>query len=212
MFKRLLAFLSRAPAPTPAPATAPAAVDDVSDVDEDARLIEQAAVYRSAMPPFMDVVAGHLPADERERLTSSILAQFDDDEDEMGGDRETVGELFFEAMFGDEGQHHDQRLMISVDWKASDQIDWQANDILALHGIDDEWQWEYDGKTVMEGMAALSAWLKRHALALLSIDFGHDAYHMFIVTEDIAPQAVALGQRAGLNVLSFPDFAVTQGA
>lgn len=202
MFKRLLAFLSRAPGP--------AAVDDLDDLDEDPRLIEQAAAYKSAMAPFMDVVAGHLAVDERERLTSSVLDQFDGSE--VAGDRETVSEIFHEAMFGDEGQHHDHRLLIAVDWKASDEIDWQANDILALHGIDDEWEWDSEGKTVMEGMAALSDWLKRHALALLSIDFGHDAYYMAIVTNDTTPQAIALGQSAGLNVLSFPDFAATQNA
>lgn len=62
----------------------------------------------------------------------------------------------------------------------------------------------------MEGMEALSDWLARHASSLLSVDFGHDAYYMIIVASDIAARAADLGQRAGLDVRSFADFAATQ--
>ncbi|HEX8405352.1 MAG TPA: hypothetical protein VF670_12095 [Duganella sp.] len=198
MFKRLFALLSPAPAPAPA-----------DNVEDDPRLVEQADAYEAAMAQFMRLVSGHLGDDESARLTGHVLSQFDGSE--VAGGREAVGGFFHEGVMDEEGQQRGKWLMIAVDWKASDEIDWQANEILATRGIDDRWEWNADGKTVMEGLQVLSDWLAPHALSLLSVDFGHDAYYMLIVDDDIAREAVELGQRAGLDVMPFPDFAATEG-
>lgn len=200
MLKRLFAFLSRQPE---------SESDEPQPVEADPQSARQAAAYKEAMEQFVRLVCRQLDDEESARLADNVLAQF------AGGDadadKETVAEYFYEGVLGDAGQQRGQWLLIQVDWKASDEIDWQVNEILATRGIDDQWVWDSEGKTVMQGLQVLSGWLAKHALSLLSIDFGHDAYYMLIVDDGIAEQAIALGRRAGLDVMSFPDFAVTQG-
>jgi hypothetical protein len=198
MFKRLFAFLSRQPDP-----------DYVDEVEDGSQSIEQAAICREAMETFMRLVSRQLGDDESERLTRNVLARFDDCEDPAGKD--DAGEFFLEGLMDDDGQQRGKWMLIQVDWKASDEIDWQANEMLATHGIDDQWEWDSGGQTVMQGLKVLADRLTKHALTLLSVDLGHDAYYMLIVDNGVAEQAIEVGRRAGLDVMSFQDFAVTQG-
>ena len=198
MFKRLFAFLSRQPEP------------DYLDAQEyDSALEAQAAIYKEAMAGFMRVVSSQLGEQESARLTDEVLRRLDNHPNPVGKD--DVGELFLEGLVEDEGQQSGKWILMHIDWKASDEIDWQVNDMLSTRGIDDRWEWDSDGKTVMQGLKVLAGWLPKHALSLLSIDFGHDAYYMLIVDNDAAAQAIELGRRAGLDVTSFQDFAVSQG-
>ncbi|USX18751.1 hypothetical protein NHH82_23160 [Oxalobacteraceae bacterium OTU3REALA1] len=184
-------------------------IDPADDAGPDPQLIEQAAVHKEAMEQFMRLVTRQLGNEESERLTDNVLAQFDGSEVNEGWFALT--NFLCEGLLGEEGQEHGKWLMIQVDWKASEEIDWQVNEMLETRGIDDRWEWDSDGRTVMEGLKVLSEWLPRHALSLLSVDFGQDAYHMLIVDDAIAAQAIDTGQRAGVDVRSFQDFAVSQG-
>ena len=198
MFKRLFAFLGRQPEP------------DYLDAEEyDSALLAQAAIYREAMAGFMRAVSSQLGEHDSARLTNNVLTQLDNHPNPVGKD--DVGELFLEGLLEDGGQQSGKWMLMHIDWKASDEIDWQVNDMLSTRGIDDQWEWDSDGKTVMQGLKALADWLPKHALSLLSIDFGHDAYYMLIVDDAVAAQAIELGRRAGLDVTSFQDFAVSQG-
>ena len=198
MFKRLFAFLGRQPEP------------DYLDAEEyDAALLAQAAIYREAMAGFMRAVSSQLGEHDSARLTNNVLTQLDNHPSPVGKD--DVGELFLEGLLEDDGQQSGKWMLMHIDWKASDEIDWQVNDMLSTRGIDDQWEWDSEGKTVMQGLKVLAEWLPKHALSLLSIDFGHDAYYMLIVDNAVAAQAIELGRRAGLDVTSFQDFAVSQG-
>ena len=198
MFKRLFAFLGRQPEP------------DYLDAEEyDAALLAQAAIYREAMAGFMRAVSSQLGEHDSARLTNNVLTQLDNHPNPVGKD--DVGELFLEGLLEDDGQQSGKWMLMHIDWKASDEIDWQVNDMLSTRGIDDQWEWDSEGKTVMQGLKVLADWLPKHALSLLSIDFGHDAYYMLIVGDAVAAQAIELGRRAGLDVTSFQDFAVSQG-
>ena len=198
MFKRLFAFLGRQPEP------------DYLDAEEyDSALLAQAAIYREAMAGFTRAVSMQLGEHESARLTSNVLTQLDNHPNPVGKD--DVGELFLEGLLEDDGQQSGKWMLMHIDWKASDEIDWQVNDMLSTRGIDDQWEWDSEGKTVMQGLKVLADWLPKHALSLLSIDFGHDAYYMLIVDDAVAAQAIELGRRAGLDVTSFQDFAVSQG-
>ncbi|SEO04660.1 hypothetical protein SAMN05428959_104366 [Duganella sp. CF517] len=198
MLKRLFAFLNRQPEP------------DYLDAQEyDSAVEARAASDTEAMAGFMRVVTSQLGEQESARLTNAVLKQLDSRPNPISDD--DVGELFLEALVEDEGQQSGKWMMMHIDWKASDEIDWQVNDMLATRGIDEQWEWNSDGKTVMQGLKVLAEWLPKHALSLLSIDFGHDAYYMLIVDNAAAAQAIALGRRAGLDVTSFQDFAVSQG-
>jgi len=198
MFKRLSEMFSR----TPETATA-------DHSEPDAQLIEQAAAHKEAMEQFMRLVTRQLGEEESERLTNNVLAQFDGSEVNEGWFALT--NFLCEGLLGEDGQEHGKWLMIQVDWKASEEIDWQVNEMLETRGIDDQWEWDSDGRTVMDGLKVLSDWLPRHALSLLSVDFGQDAYHMLIVDNEIAARVIETGQRAGVDVRSFQDFAVSQG-
>jgi hypothetical protein len=198
MLKRLSQMFSRKPESDPA-----------GQAEPDPELIAQAAAYKQAMEQFMRLVTRHLGDEESGRLTNNVLAQFDGSEVNEGWFALT--NFLCEGLLGEQGQEHGKWLMIQVDWKASEEIDWQVNEMLETRGIDDRWEWDSDGRTVMEGLEVLSDWLPRHALSLLSVDFGQDAYHMLIVDDAIAAQAIETGQRAGVDVRSFRDFAVSQG-
>ena len=198
MFKRLFAFLGRQPEP------------DYLDAEEyDSALLAQAAMYREAMAGFMRAVSSQLGEHDSARLTNNVLTQLDNHANPVGKD--DVGELFLEGLLEDGGQQSGKWMLMHIDWKASDEIDWQVNDMLSTRGIDEQWEWDSEGKTVMQGLKVLADWLPKHALSLLSIDFGHDAYYMLIVDDAVAAQAIELGRRAGLDVTSFQDFAVSQG-
>lgn len=198
MFKRLFAFLSRQPDP-----------DYVEEVEDDGPLIAQAAIYREAMAAFMRLVFEQLGEAESGRLSDNVLKQFDNSEDPAGKD--DIEDFFLEGLLEDAGQQNGKWVLMHLDWRASDEIDWQVNDMLSTRGIADQWEWNYKGKTVMQGLKVLADWLPKHALSLLSIDFGHDAYYMLIVDDTVAAQAIELGRRASLDVTSFQDFAVSQG-
>ncbi|MEV4782041.1 DUF6630 family protein [Burkholderia sp. LMU1-1-1.1] len=198
MLKRLSEMFSRKPQ-----------IDPADDSEPDAQLIEQAAAHKEAMEQFMRLVTRQLGDEESERLTNNVLAQFDGSEVNEGWFALT--NFLCEGLLGEEGQEHGKWLMIQVDWKASEEIDWQVNEMLETRGIDDQWEWDSGGRTVMDGLKVLSDWLPRHALSLLSVDFGQDAYHMLIVDNEIAARVIETGQRAGVDVRSFQDFAVSQG-
>ena len=198
MFKRLFAFLNRQPGP------------DYLDAEEyDSALIAKAASDREAMAGFMRVITSQLGETESARLTDNVLARFDNRANAAG--KEDVEELFQEGLLEDDGQQSGKWMLMHIDWKASDEIDWQVNDMLSTRNIDEQWEWDSEGKTVMQGLKVLAEWLPKHGLSLLSIDFGHDAYYMLIVDDAVAAQAIELGRRAGLDVTSFQDFAVSQG-
>ena len=197
MFKRLSGIFSRKPR------TDPAAHGGL-----DPRTIEQAAAAKEAMEEFMPLLSRHLGEEESERLTANVLAQFDGSEVDDGWF--AVSTFLLDGLIGQEGQQRDMRLMIRVDWKASDEIEWQANELLETRGIDDEWEWDADGLSVMDGLEALSDWLARHALTLVSVDFGQDSYFMFIVDHEIAARTVDAGRRTGMDVQTFENFAVSQ--
>lgn len=198
MFKRLFAFLGRQPEP-----------DYLDGEEYDSALLAQAAMYREAMAGFMRAVSSQLGEHDSARLTNNVLTQLDNHPNPVGKD--DVGGLFLEGLLEDGGQQSGKWMLMHIDWKASDEIDWQVNDMLSTRGIDDQWEWDSEGKTVMQGLKVLADWLPKHALSLLSIDFGHDAYYMLIVDDAVAAQAIELGRRAGLDVTSFQDFAVSQG-
>lgn len=196
MLKHLADMFSRKPKSDPA-----------GDGQPDPQMVEQAAAYQEAMREFVPLLSRHLGEEESERLTANVLAQFDGSEVVDGWF--AVTNFLFDGLLGDEGS--DERLMIRVDWKASDEIEWQVNEMLEARGIDDEWQWDADGRSVMDGLKVLSDWLRRHALSLVSVDFGQDSYFMLIVDDEIAARTVDAGRRTGVDVRLFEDFAVSQG-
>ncbi|WP_104013453.1 DUF6630 family protein [Burkholderia anthinoferrum] len=95
-------------------------------------------------------------------------------------------------------------LCISVDWRASDQIEWQANQMLDTLGIAERWTWDGEGD-VPAGLLVLGAWLADKGYALLHLDTGHDAYTAFAVSQDDLAEALALAHAAGAEISMYDD-------
>jgi hypothetical protein len=194
MFKRLFGRLSREPAAGVQPR-----VELLSD--------EAYARYRAGAAAFMRLISRHLGEQESERLGRHVETKYD------AGGRTGIDQirwLFFDAMLDDEGQQSGQWLMLQVDWKASEEVAWQAQEMLATRGIEQPWQWDDRDRTVMQGLEELSRWLAPRQLSLLAVDDESDSYYALIVDNALVDQAIALAQDGGVNVLRFEDFAAAQ--
>lgn len=213
MLKRLIDFFARqsqiasgqrpesaqqAPAPEPAPAPAP----------EDTIAPEQ---QREALAAFMELVCRQLQAAERQRLRNRVLRSLEQLQDDDGDDADEIsaGDALLDALMADDGQRRRQWLMIQVDWKAWDEIDWQVNELLDTRGITERWSWTpaaQEDMNVMRGLQALEAWLNVRQLALLHVDVDADAYYALIVDQSVRTEALALARTAGLNAMIHADY------
>lgn len=153
----------------------------------------------AALADFVRLITRHLGEQTAEALVQEVLTS----------DEEPLYALRFEN-YGDGGIP----VIIDVDWKAYDEIDWQADMLLAGRGIEERWQWEMPEdrrqRTVINALKSLERWLQPHGLALLHIDSGGDDYQAFFVERDLAGKAIELGVAAGLAVCSHRDFLIRQ--
>jgi hypothetical protein len=195
MLKRLFGLLSPQPE---APALPPAAL--LSD--------EAYAGYKAGACAFMRLISRHLGEQESERLARHMAAKYDAN---GSTNIDEIRWLFYDAMLNDQGQQRGHWLMLQVDLKDSEEVAWQAQEMLATRDIEPVWQWEDQGKTVMQGLGDLSRWLAPRQLSLLIVDYESDSYYALIVDNALVEQAIALAREAGVKLLRFEDFAATQG-
>lgn len=117
-------------------------------------------------------------------------------------------EVLQEIMAGDEGQRPGQWLILFVDWRASDEIGWQAAELVGRRRAGLAWDGaEAEFESVPHAFAALAAWLAGHGLALLHIETDADAYCAAIVDAAEAAPARRLAEAAGLTVYDPQEFA-----
>lgn len=185
MLKRLFGFLHQPPS-TPAP------------VEEQQQQVEPPR-DPAALADFVRLITRHLGAATSEALLREVL----------NSDEELPYALQFDS-YGD----GDIRVMIDVDWKACDEVEWQADMLLAARGIGPRWAWEMPEdrhkRTVINALKSLERWLRPHGLAMLHIDSGGDDYQVFFIERDQADRAIALGVAAGLEICSHRDFLIRQ--
>ncbi|NWK44787.1 DUF6630 family protein [Ralstonia pickettii] len=96
-------------------------------------------------------------------------------------------------------------LCISVDWRASYDIERQANELLRTLGISERWTWSSVGD-VSATLLSFGEWLSRRDYALLHLDTGHDEYTAFAVRQDDVEKALTLSNAAGAAVLTDEGF------
>ncbi|OCS43718.1 DUF6630 family protein [Ralstonia pickettii] len=104
-------------------------------------------------------------------------------------------------------------LAISVDWKAWDEIEWQAEKLLDTLGIGARWEWARAEaeRTVADGLLDFGAWLRPHGYELLHVDTGGDDYFAFPIRADLLQEARLYAERAGLKIEQADDFRASQG-
>lgn len=157
------------------------------------------AVNAAALADFVRLVSRHLGEEKSEELVEEVLVS----------EEEPLYALK-EAGYGDDGL----RLVIGVDWKAYDEIDWQVDLLLVTRGIAERWEWQMPDDeskwTVMTALKALQHWLQQRGLTLLHIDSGGDDYHCLIIEPGLVAQAVSLGADACIDVSSHQEFLIRQ--
>lgn len=195
MFKRLFGLLWPQPV---APARPP--IELLSE--------EAYARYKAGAGAFMRLISRHLGDQESQRLGRLVEAKYG------AKNRTSIDEirwLFYDAMLDDQGQQLGQWLMLQVDLKDSEEVAWQAQEMLTARGIKQPWDWDDQGKTVMQGLEDLSLWLAERQFSLLVVDYESDSYYALIVENTLVNQAIALAQDGGVKLVRFEDFAATQG-
>ncbi|WP_439897413.1 DUF6630 family protein [Duganella violaceipulchra] len=66
------------------------------------------------------------------------------------------------------------------------------------------------GSCYRQGLGELSHWLEPRQLSLLIVDYESDSYYALIMENALVEQTLALAREAGVKILRFEDFALTQ--
>ena len=159
------------------------------------------AESKAALQHFMHVVTAHLDSRESRRLASAVASSFD-----ACGD---AAEAFADGVLGEEGQKHGQWLVVQVDWKAHEEIEWQVAEVASSFGVPDRWSWTTppETRTVPAGLCAAASWAASLGYELVHLDLGHDAYYALMVKSKDAEDARQAAMAAGLKMLGPADFA-----
>tara|TARA_Y100000296_G_scaffold43455_2_gene49936 strand:+ start:5941 stop:6258 length:318 start_codon:yes stop_codon:yes gene_type:complete len=97
--------------------------------------------------------------------------------------------------------------LIQVDWKATEEVAWQANELLTAAGIAETWHMKSGTKAaVLHALAEFSTWVRPRGFRLLHLDLGDDAYYALLVREDQLEEIVQAAEDAGLDVQESDDF------
>jgi len=147
---------------------------------------------RQALKRLTALITRQLGSDESKRLTNRVMACLQ------------PGDAVEEALVN--GLIEDGRMLLSVDWRAADEVAWQANALLRAFGVTAPWELAVaEAATVPRALLALSAWAGQHGLSLLHI--GGDGYAAFLVRNADLPAVLDLAAQAGLTLHDEAAFA-----
>lgn len=198
MFKRLAGLFRPDAKPQHQQSVATPVLDGAAQV---AKEQSTHAAAKDALQRFMRMMTAHLDPRESRRLADAVATGFDAFED--------AAQAFEEGVLGEEGQKHGQWLVIQVDWKAHEEIEWQVAELASSFGIPERWSWTtpLEARTVPDGLCAVAGWAAPLEYAVIHLDLGHDAYYALMVKREDAEEAYQAATAAGLDVLDTADFA-----
>ena len=157
-----------------------------------------------AFGALLDLLLRPLPADDRTRLRAACRAHH------AAGLPPEVA-----LMSGlSEAQRHGGWVLMQVDWKSADEVEWQAREIAALHGIAVSYSCAVAGSppsTVLVALRHFDDWLQPHGRRFVFLDLDADAYHGVVVACAEEAPVVALAKAAGVTLMSTPAFLRSQG-
>lgn len=201
MFKLLNKLLGRTVPTQPVP---PAAADRVTD---DQLLRSHFSVTREAelaLERFGILVTAQLCAQESRRLTDLLVARL------RAGD--TPEDAVNNSLLDDDGQQRGKWVMLTVDWKATEEVAWQANELLAVAGVAETWHLQdEENKIVPQALLEFSTWVAPRGLHLLHLDLLHDAYYALLVRADLSDEVREAARQAGLKLQSADEFRAENG-
>lgn len=151
-----------------------------------------------ALRRFVRLITVQLGAEESDRLTTLVMS------DREPGDAIDNG---INAILDDDGQRRGKWVLIQVDWKATEEVEWQANELLTAAGIAQTWHMKSGTKApVLHALVEFSTWVRPRGFRLLHLDLGDDAYYALLVREDQLEDIVQAAEDAGLDVQESDDF------
>jgi hypothetical protein len=152
---------------------------------------------RQALKRLTALITRHLGSEESKRLANRVMACLQPGE--------AVEEALVNGLVEDDGPHGNP-VVLSVDWRAADEVAWQANALLQAFGVTAPWELAVaEPATVPRALLALSAWAGQHGLSLLHI--GGDGYAAFLVRNADLPAVLDLAAQAGLTLHDEAAFA-----
>lgn len=80
-------------------------------------------------------------------------------------------------------------LCMQVDWKAWDEVEWQARRLARTHGLPGDFKLGPDVETVKVALAAFAAWLARFGATYQVWQLGEDAHYGFVLPEAAVPES-----------------------
>lgn len=185
--------------------TAQADVEPLSDEAILREYFSPAANAIDALAEFARLVATPLGNTEANRLVAWVRTG--------GQPGDDIADLLVWAIARDPGEDVAWTLAIWVDWKASDEIEWQANALLDTLGIAARWEWTRDPSehTVPIGLLDFGNWLRPHGYHLMHVETGGDDYFAFPIRAALLDEALMHAASAGLKVEQDDAFRMTQG-
>ncbi|MCW5300528.1 hypothetical protein DXT88_20365 [Herbaspirillum lusitanum] len=153
---------------------------------------------KKALRRFVRLITVQLGVEEGQRLTTSVISHL--------GPGNTASEAIENGIL-DDGQRRGKWVLMQVDWKATEEVEWQANELLTVAGITETWHMESETKaTVPHALVEFSSWVKPRGLRLLHLDLGDDAYYALLVSADHLEEIVQAAEEAGLKIQESDDF------
>ncbi|KFL24314.1 MAG: hypothetical protein QM625_03900 [Ralstonia sp.] len=198
MLKRFKHLFSR-------PASTPVSEDPLRDDDILRDDFSPSAETLDALAEFVRLVGSPCGQAEADQIADSVRTG------DLPGD--DIAGLLTWSLARNLGDGAPWTLAISVDWKAWDEIEWQAEKLLDTLGIGARWEWARAEaeRTVADGLLDFGAWLRPHGYELLHVDTGGDDYFAFPIRADLLQEARLYAERAGLKIEQADDFRASQG-
>jgi hypothetical protein len=156
---------------------------------------------KQALKHFLTLVTAQLGATESQRLIKLVISHL--------GRGDTTSEAVESGILADEGQRLGKWVLLQVDWKATEEVEWQANELLAVAGITETWHPQGGtNTTVPRALLEFSSWVKPRGFRLLHLDLGNDAYYALLMSEEKSAKIVQIAKEADLKVQESDEFEV----
>lgn len=156
---------------------------------------------KESLGRFLTLITAQLGTEESQRLTKLVISHL-----ECG---DTTGGAIESGILDDEGQRRGKWVLLQVDWKATEEVEWQANELLTVAGITETWHLQGGTMTtVPRALLEFSSWVKPWGFRLLHLDLGNDAYYALLMSQDKSAEIVQMAKEAGLKVQESDEFEV----
>jgi hypothetical protein len=155
---------------------------------------------KRALRAFVLHASAHLGEKESARLARRVVQSI-----EPGGSADAA---LVDGLVKRSGQQRGKWLLLHVDWKAVEEVSWQADELATALNIKPRWAGQEIARTtrVAELLHAFGVWLSEHQYALVHVDTDGDSYAALAMPADRVDKAFELARAAQLKADSNEDF------